>query len=755
MKIKFILLFFIASITASGALKTKKITITFSEDDFSMTYQENGCLQIETNKLASYPETNEPGLPLFSTDVALSGRGVYISSTPQYSKRLIKTNVQIAQSPIPKKTDGLLQHPAISQNITYNTSAVYPTSNCHYVASSDWENQTVLHFISCPFVYDAEAKELYFIDSIDLDITISEEQSIKKSRTKTFSNTPILKSFVLNADELDDAMPLNQAGSYSTNDRIDYVIITSQALKSSFEPLLQWKKTKGLYSQIITMEEIKSNYSGSDIQLKLKNCLYDLYTNKSLKYVLLGGDDTVVPVRGCYGVAVGEIDETIPTDMYYACFGGDFDWDGNGNGIYGEMNKDNINLAQSIYVTRVPVRLPTHVDAFVSKLLKYEKEPQVNNNMLTCGVKLFDNYIHNTDQSDSEAKGDNLYENYIKPYWSGQRYKFYDTFTDFPGGADYSVNPINLTEQLSKGYTFMDMIAHGGQAFWMLESTTFYDCESSELQRNIHATIITTTACSTNAFDSLYDKGHSQDPCLSESLIRNPLSGIIAYLGCSRYGIELSNGSNGFGASLLHEAKFYENLFSSKLPNKNYGVVVAAAKAALISESSWHPSIRWVQFGLNPIGDPEMPIYIAQPEIFNDVEFAVHDNSAISISTGVPDCRICVMSTDDNGDSYYRNYEDSQSVLLSDLPNRCSVCITKHGYIPKQYTLCLIQDQNLTGDNEYNYDVVTFGSSLTSKVTEGAVVITSGKTTVNGAKIIIAPETRIEKGAELRLNVNN
>lgn len=67
---------------------------------------------------------------------------------------------------------------------------------------------------------------------------------------------------------------------------------------SSFEPLLKWKRMKGLYSKIITMEDIESDYEGDGIQLKLKNCLYKLYRNNGLQYVLLGGDDTVVPVRG-------------------------------------------------------------------------------------------------------------------------------------------------------------------------------------------------------------------------------------------------------------------------------------------------------------------------------------------------------------------------------------------------------------------------------------------------------------------------
>jgi len=730
-----------------AATRTDSVTLYFNEKDFILEFNENGYLTIESEKPISYPESNEPGLPLISADIVIPGGSRYLSSTSKYNKRLIKNDVQIAQSPLPVITDSLSQYSS-SPKISYNTLSIYPNSNCKYMSSSNWDNAVVCHFLTCPFVYDSKEHKLYFIDTIDLTIESSDEH-MTQNRIKSFVNPHLLKSFVSNTNNVDDII-LNQHIVQQASDRIDYVIITNNALKSSFEPLIKWKKKKGLYSKIITVEEIESNYTGNSSQLKLKNCLYDLYSNNSLKYVLLGGDDTVVPVQGCYGfVTKNYVDTNIPTDLYYACFGGNFEWNQNGNGIYGEI-EDNIDLAQSIYITRVPIRQAEEVKAFVDKLLEYEQNPKYNNNILMCGNKLWEK-IPSSSQSDAEAKGDNLYDNFISPYWNGVRYKFYDTYTDFPEGADYNLISENLKQQLSKGYSFMDMATHGSQTFWSLESGDSYRSSHGNLQTNASATIITTMACLTNAFDSSTSGGR-QDPCLSESLIRNPSSGVVAYLGCSRYGWGYSGGTRSLGPSLQYESHFYKNLFSSALKEKNYGIVVAASKAAMVAQSSKYGAERWVQFGLNPIGDPEMPVFVSAPNMFNNVKINFTGNST-TINTGIPDCRICIMSANDHGNSYYRVYENSQSLVLTDLPVNCSICITKQGYVPKQYSLCIIQNETLTGTNIYSNDIVMFGNSFTTQKSSGPVILKSGgKTTVDADVVVIESETVVEKGAELIIN---
>ena len=356
----------------NASTETTTYPISFSLEDFSFEDDENGCVHILAPELeAVYSESNVPGLPLLSYSVAIDGNAMYLSSNPRYTKRLVKSNVTIAQSPIPIPTNSSsLSIPLLPCSYPL---AVYPSSNCQYAIASEWENVKILHFQICPFVYDAIEKNLYFIDRIDLDITIGDDNRIS-SRSSINTDSQVLRTLAKNVDEVDGI--LSKTIKAQVQDRkVDYVIVTSNALKSAFEPLLKWKKAKGVYAEIATIENIKGRFSGYDTQFAIKCYLYELYHRNSLKYVLLGGDDTVVPVRGCFGratvredsVLVVLTDTVIPTDMYYACYGGDFTWDGNGNGVYGETT-DNLNLSQSVYVSRVPVRTQTDVEAFVNKL---------------------------------------------------------------------------------------------------------------------------------------------------------------------------------------------------------------------------------------------------------------------------------------------------------------------------------------------------------------------------------------------------
>ncbi|MBM4237703.1 MAG: hypothetical protein FJ151_04380, partial [Euryarchaeota archaeon] len=131
----------------------------------------------------------------------------------------------------------------------------------------------------------------------------------------------------------------------------EYVIITSDELRSSFQPLLDWKRTRGagasdlinLSACLVTVEEIKSNPSywgnpyshggkGNDTQTQVRNFIADAHRTWRTRYVLLGGDDEVIPCRPVW--VVGGVASYIPADLYYA--GLDGDWDLDGDGVYGE-----------------------------------------------------------------------------------------------------------------------------------------------------------------------------------------------------------------------------------------------------------------------------------------------------------------------------------------------------------------------------------------------------------------------------------
>lgn len=725
------------------AQEVKIVSPSYNSSDFTFSKNATGSLEISSSKHnISYGDNlNEPGLPLIPVNVVIPNGKSFLKLDVTTQEKLLMDNIVVAANPKPMTTNLQDVDELSSVNQSY-ASTTYPLSAANYVGTSTIDGFTILNFLVCPFKYDVQNIKLYFNEGITLTISLTEPPKQITSAVGNGKNmSDIVKLLVINPDEVIGLQPVKTT-SVTNNDMIEYVIVTSSALAPSFQPIAQWKKKKGITSKVITIEEIAANYSGATMPLKIKTCLYDLYQNKGLKYVLLGGDDTVVPVQGCYGQASSYVDDTIPTDLFFACFGGNFDWDADGDGIYGETT-DNINMMPSIYVTRVPVRTSTDAETYTSKLLAYEKTPVINgwnNNILMAGTKLWANY--SSTQSDAEAKGDNLYTNYIQPYWNGTRKKFYDTYTDFTGGANYALNSTNLQSQLGNGYTFFDMATHGSQTTWALESGS-YNSSLAQALNNSKCTIVTTMACLTNAFDTSINGG-SNDPCLSEALIRNANSGVVAYLGCSRYGWGYSGGTNNLGPSLQYEAQFYKNLFSTDIQNKNYGVLVAAAKMAKVSSCSSYNAFRWVQFGLNPIGDPEMPIYTSTPEEFDNCS-VTFDNDNILVNTGVNGCNICVMSKDDNGATYYEVRNNTKDAAFANISSNVSICITKQNYIPKVIDLsCIyIQNETVTGPKTYNADIIKAGTAVTSTKPTGPVIFNGGTVQLNAKSITIEPSTTI------------
>ncbi len=678
---------------------TETYTISFSDLDYEYYVDSIGLIHIDpADKTLGFLGGHLPALPLVSKKIAIPGDRKYVSLSYSLKKRLKIPRCLLADSPLPVNPEDSLSISEVNyiplsgseknidicfQNGSENNLPfsykidIYPHENVEYVSSSEWDNVVVLNFVVCPFIFDAINPSLYFIDSIDLTIE-TEDRIIPESPHVLCLNPGYLKGAVLNPKDLGE-LSLLSPDSEKFEERVDYLIVTNESLKNAFIPLIKWKREKGLYSKIITMEEIDAKYSGSSSQLKLKRCLQDFNRNNSLKYVLLGGDHTVVPIKKCYGkVFDGKQNYvgSIPTDLFYSCFNEPFDWDGNGNGVCGEL-EDNVDLTQFINLTRLPVHFTYDVDAFVEKLISYEKFPEYSHNLLMGGAQVGSerdpNYSYDQ-RSDANIFGEMIYNGYIFPYWRGQCDRFYDTYTSFPGGSGYDFNRLNLIEKINSGYSFINIDTHGTLYNFNLERNEKYYGSDACRQNTSTFSIITTSACNTNGFDVEWV------PCLSQDFIVGRNNGVVAYVGCSRSGWGSGNYMQ-LGASDKFTALFYKNLFSSNIQDKNFGAIVNVTKSDLVSYYKTDEAIRWIMYGINPIGDPEMPIYISEPKEFDNCQVNFISTDEFRCDTGTPDCRVCVMNVDWNGEiaDYYEVFDNVQQVhVKGHYVNK--VVITKPGY---------------------------------------------------------------------------
>ncbi|NLJ82584.1 MAG: hypothetical protein GX330_05605 [Bacteroidales bacterium] len=747
-KFKIILSFWVILFLTNNIIAQVNYNIKFDKGKFSFTLNEDGNYSIIPNEDSYFfiEDTTLPALP-YTTINILVPKNVNIENLKiNTTHTIILQNITLAKNPQLMKSSEMSNS---SSNANYAKKR-YPDENIQFLSINKMQDFHFASFSICPFIYDNENKTLSIITDFNISFQYNHLSSTKSNVQERYDMEDVVKSIVINPNELDVLYPAKESKSTSDTRRnssdVEYLIITSEELSSSFNPLKAWKIRKGIKTEILTTSYIYDNYAGATNQLKIKNCLKYYYENKNLKWVLLGGDNTIVPVQGCYGNVNngGIIDNTIPCDLFYACFDNAFDWNANGNNLIGEYN-DNIDMAPEIFVSRTPIRTSTHVSAFVNKTLNYEQNPPFSNyvkTMLLVGSRL--SFLW-ADKSDAHHRSEAMYNQYVAPYWTGVRTRFYDTGTDFPGDASYNLTTANLQTVLNSGYHFVNTAVHGNVTIFGLESGSYSSTNASTLT-NSNKSIITTTACNTNAFDN------STDPCLSEAFLRNPNGGCVSYWGGSRHGLYYADTIiNNFGPSLDFVAQFYKNLFTGNPSNNSYrfGSVTAQAKSYYIGTSSYNSGYRWVQFSQNAIGDPELSIFTENSLTFSSATVS-QSCATVVVNTGVSGCDIALTSQD-MGNSYFEVQKNVSFAIFENVDCSYYVTIIKHNYKPFTYQKNLV-DTYIQNHIFTSYECVIgknifAGRNVTSSKPQGDVIVR------NGANVLFVAEEDVllDGGFEVEL----
>lgn len=734
------------------AQSNQVVTLHFDASDYCLS-EDSDAIETLANDIIYMEDTSLPAIPFVPIQVRLTDGFTFSTISFSGTKQFFAENVDLKTNPVvfPTNTPVVLDKKSRSQSHDMYIG-VYPRENVIFMGVNDFGNIKLANFLVSPWIYNSETDTLELMTTLTLNIGLelsdSQTSLLRESEASLFvdllsghRNYLSRRNYVYAGDM--------QSPIY------EYLIITDSLLSNSFVTLRDWKTAKGIRAKIVTTQDIYSAYSDATLPLKIKHYIYDCFQNEGLKYVLLGGDDTFVPVQRCYAEAGGIVDFTMPSDLFYSCFSGSFNWDANCNGICGEV-ADNVDFTPYLYISRVPVRSNTDVLSFVNKLLRYERNPKCygwNNNILMGGSQLWNRCYDNT-MSDTQAKSERLYRDYIQPYWNGNLTEFYDTYTDFPTGSDYQFSPSNIQDALSLGYTFVDIASHGGPDKWGTEIPgTYYESSHALSLNNPISTIITTMACETNAFDTT--PKYQVDPCLSEAFIRNPNSGVIAYLGCSREGWGVNSRNSYLGTSLQYESQYYRYLFDDSLSGLHWGQIVSIAKLKMVPKTKSVGSARWVQLGLNPIGDPEMPVYKSTPLDFTSLSVNT-SNDRISLSIGETDSDVCIMSCDDNGDSLYSVYKNVQTITVDTLSQNNQICITKQGYIPKTFIVSsqdiYVQNETLINDFDFVGNRLYMGKHVTDFCTDGIVELKDAHVNLRGNEINLCPGVSLNSNVTLQVN---
>jgi hypothetical protein len=383
----------------------------------------------------------------------------------------------------------------------------------------------------------------------------------------------------------------------------EYLIITSGDIAPGFYPFLEWKNQKGIPTDLALIEDILASTSGSDPAEQLRNYLIQAYTD-GVRWVLLGGDEDVVPIRYLYP---GNVDGYIPelnlqqiSDLYYSDLTGE--WDLDGDGVWGESIHDSPDIYPELYVGRVPVRALEQAQIWSAKAIMYEKNPG-NGDASYLMKALFVSSDEMRDYGQHYELADLLPDHFL-----------YDVnrLEEMPSGeAPSPTGPFGdeVISIMNEGWGFVSNLTHGSPEWYASKSQYYNNYGWSGVWGTIvpgwnrcggliqlttydQPAVHYSVSCDLGAID--FDKGilsphpYATTYTFAEAYLFEPGGG-IAFLGNTRWGWVSS--------SHYLELKFIEHIFDDSTSR--------ISEAEALSKIDY-PNYMDLGYGHTLFGDPEM-----------------------------------------------------------------------------------------------------------------------------------------------------
>ncbi|MBW6515221.1 MAG: T9SS type A sorting domain-containing protein [Candidatus Cloacimonetes bacterium] len=449
-----------------------------------------------------------------------------------------------------------------------HSSGIYPSDLYNEFGTHRKMGYEILIVNLYPYLYDIDNRVLHKKDSFNLQI-ITEYDSQLAAQQNTFllnnqSAREEIRRLVINPEIIDTYVktPIYRNSILpNENDPYSMIVITDAIRAPYFDNYISWKTDNNISSKVFLLEDIYSSYSGVDNQEKIRNFIIDAYETYSLsetplEYVLLGGDDVIVPVRGMYcfvsGLWTDYEDYNIPSDVYYSNLDGN--WDANGNGIYGELD-DGIDWFAEIAIGRIPAVSEQDFNNFFQKNIHYGSSPSYSNDIAIMIGQNLDAITWGGDYKDE-----------IIPILPDD----YHITTFYEKDGSYSGEGIR--EAVRNGLGILNHLGHSN------ENTVFgmNNYQVNQLQNSEYG-LAYSQGCYTAAFDNATNP---DSDAIGQRMV-NAEGGFFAFIGNTRYGWYWPGSTE--GASQLFDLTFFKGLFEQDI--RHIGKTLNYSKETLVNEA--------------------------------------------------------------------------------------------------------------------------------------------------------------------------
>ncbi len=321
-------------------------------------------------------------------DVTVSYKNIVEVKTQRKGFDLEKNPVTPYQQPIPigkKAPDNLVKN-----NEIYDSDRRYPGKVSDNVNVGLSRGYSILSIDLYPVQYMPKSGKLYFIKEMIVDVELKDTKSLNPYFRNNPDDELWVEGLVSNPELTGSYRNTGfdgldyPGGICDPSDNYDYVIITTEqndldywdtdsSKPYNWDSLMDRHETEdGLSCTLVTMEEINSEpaYENSDplfddTPAHIREFCRDAYEDWSTSYILIGGDDELIPAREMdYGY-----ESNVDSDIYWNHLDNTFNEDGDDN--WGEAGDGGFDLYSEMYIGRLTCDEPQDVSNWMTKSFYY------------------------------------------------------------------------------------------------------------------------------------------------------------------------------------------------------------------------------------------------------------------------------------------------------------------------------------------------------------------------------------------------
>ena len=478
--------------------------------------------------------------------------------------------------------------------IIYSKNANFPEVNYELLGTQRVKGYDLVIINVYPYKFNPVTRTVTWFQTAEITVNSKFDNDVYDAQNKMMieSYKTDLKEIIINPQDVYNYNKTYSNSSrtlVSSDDPHTMIVITDAEREVYLQEFVDWKNDHDILTATFLTSDIYTEYTGENEQEKIKNFIIDAYvtysgTSTPLEYVLLGGDDEIIPIRTVFiDTGWGTLDYNMPCDLYYGCL--DNDWDGNGNGTYGEV-VDNVDLIPEVSVGRFPAETLEEFENIFNKTSFYVDNQTVSDDII-CLI------------------GENLNNNPLT--WGGD-YK--DEVADLAPSldADYHVNRLyqregtyssdTVRDAINNGLSVINHMGHSNENIVFGQTTSYVNTYT-----NTNYGFAYTQGCYPAAFDELTSLSNES---IGENLVISE-HGLYAFIGNTRYG--WYSPGNTDGPSQYYDIAFFEAMFNDD--QRQLGKSLSQSRTELVNMALGSGVMRWVHYEIVIFGDPSVEMKYA------------------------------------------------------------------------------------------------------------------------------------------------